>query len=875
MRGFVFCLTVLLVLPGGAIAQRLPIVAMPEHYILRFEPDLAAETFAGHARILIRVLQPTTDVVLHAAELKFHAVSVRAGGVTQRAEISNDTGRETATLRVARAIAPGVAELEIAYSGVLNRQLRGFYISEANDRKYAVTQLEATDARRMFPSFDEPQLKATFDITAVVDEHDYAISNGPIVAELPGPAAGKRTLKFARTARMSTYLVALAVGDFECVADEVRSRPIRVCATPGKRALTEFALATTRELLEYFNDYFAIDYPFAKLDQVAIPDFAAGAMENTGAVFYRESILLVDPSRASFAARKRAALVIAHEIAHHWFGNLVTMKWWDDLWLNEGFATWMEAKAVAGWKPEWDVGLDETQSIQSAMAIDALESTRSVRTRAETPVEINELFDPIAYEKAAAVLRMVESYVGEQAFRGGVNAYLETHAYGNAAAEDFWTMLTRATGAPVDRIMASFVDQPGVPLVSVSTVCRDGTTAVTLAQERYRQDARASAAVSQTWAIPVCVNVPGARDASVPASCTLLDEAVVSFEIEGCVPWLVANRGARGYYRTSYSEPMLRALVSTEALTPAAAIMLLADEWALVRAGRHGIGRFLEVAGALARRRADVAAVAESAGTRLDYVHEYLAGPSSVKPFEQWVRRTLGPALERLGPAESGETMGEARSRAALMTALGAAGAAPDVLRTARASIQQYLRNPSEAIDPALLTALVDLAALNGDAKLFDAYLRRSRSAATPEERYRFLYALAEFRNRDLVGRTMQLALSDAIRTQDRGALVAAVLGNPAGREIAWEIVRARWSEIERTLRGFGGTSRIVQGLGAFCDRRTLEEIERFFGTHRVPSAERTLRQSVERIERCIALAEMQQPQLEQWLSSLPLAEHR
>lgn len=864
------CLAILLFVPLTAAAQRLPIIAMPEHYALRFTPDLAREAFDGLATIRVRVLRPTTEIVLHAAELRIESASVSASGHTQAAAVSTDSGAETATLRIPEPLAPGLAELRIEYSGILNRQLRGFYISEANNRKYAVTQLEATDARRMFPSFDEPQFKATFDVTAVIDQGDYAISNGSLASVEPGPAAGKQTFTFGTTARMSTYLVALAVGDFECAEDTIGDTPLRVCATPGKGELTRFALDATKAVLQYFNDYFAIDYPFTKLDQVAIPDFAAGAMENTGAIFYRESILLVDPRAASLATRKRAALVIAHEIAHQWFGNLVTMKWWDDLWLNEGFATWMEYKAVDSWQPEWQVHLDEVQSVQSAMAIDALAATRPIRSRAETPDEINELFDPIAYEKGAAILNMVESYVGEQAFRGGVNGYLETYEYDNATAENFWTMLTRATNAPVDQIMKTFVDQPGIPLVGVSTSCRNGTTTVSLTQERYSQDADRTAAALQTWAIPVCFRTPGTGDTA--GTCTLLTAPKATTTIEGCAPWVAANTGGNGYYRTAYADSVLRALTAAGPLKPTQAITLLSDEWALVRAGRHGVGRFLNVAGSIAEQTAS-APVAESLGARLAYVHEYLTSQASANAYEQWVRTQLGPALERLGPESQGrvasdQTRDQPRLRAALMGTLGAAGRAPDVLSTARRVVDEYLRQQSAEIDPTLLNTLVGLAAMGGDRELYDRYLARSQAAATPEERYRFLYALAAFGDPTLLKRTMELAFSEDVRSQDRGLLIAAVLGNPAGRDLAWDMVQARWSELEKTQAGFGGTARIIEGLGAFCDAGKARDIRQFFAAHPISSAERTLRQTLERIDGCVALAESQKVQLGDWLKT-------
>ena len=325
---------------------------VPLHYDITVAPDLAAAKFTGEETIRVRLARPSTAIVLNAAEITFGEVKITAAGKTQAAKVSVDEKTEQATFLVAAPIPAGDAEIGIKYTGILNDDLRGLYLSQANKRRYAVTQLEATDARRMFPSFDEPAFKATFALTAIIDAADRAISNGAIVSDTPGPGAGKRTLKFETTPKMSTYLVALAVGDFECNEGSADGIPVRICATPDKKHLTGFALEAARQQIEFFNRYYTIRYPFKKLDVVAVPDFAAGAMENTAAIFYRETLLLAEPD-ASVEARKNIAKVLAHEIAHQWFGNIVTMQWWEDIWLNEGFANWMMSKPVKAWRPDW------------------------------------------------------------------------------------------------------------------------------------------------------------------------------------------------------------------------------------------------------------------------------------------------------------------------------------------------------------------------------------------------------------------------------------------------------------------------------------------------------------------------------------------
>src|SRR5687768_12717671 len=498
------CVLILLVsVASPALAQRLSGTVMPEHYTLWFAPSLKEETFRGKAGIRVQNSQPTREITLHATEMTLTEVTITAGGRTQTAKVRVNPESETVTLTVPDTIPAGQAVIDITYNGILNDKLRGFYISKANGRSYAVSQMEATDARRAFPSFDEPRFKASYDITLMVDNGDTAISNGRQVSDTPGPEPGKHTIKFAPTPKMSTYLVALLVGDFVCREGASDGTPIRICSTPDKRGLTAFALEAAEHQLKFFNDYFGIKYPFGKLDIIAVPDFAAGAMENAGAITFRERLLLVDPKQSSVSVRKNVANIISHEIAHQWFGNLVTMKWWDDIWLNEGFATWIAGKPLAEWRPEWRVELDDAEETQGALGTDALRSTRAIRTKVETNEQINEVFDAIAYEKTSAVLRMIEAYVGPESFRKAVSSYLTKYSYTNAAGEDFWTEVTRVTGRPVDRIMRSFVEQPGAPVLAIRNKCVAGASEVSVAQSRFLGSPGASAP-AQTWTLPTC-----------------------------------------------------------------------------------------------------------------------------------------------------------------------------------------------------------------------------------------------------------------------------------------------------------------------------------------------------------------------------------
>jgi aminopeptidase N len=854
-------------IPVAAFAQRLPGNVVPEHYDLAVTPDLRAATFSGREVISVKLAKPSTTIVLNAAEIRFDRVTVAAAGRTQEARVTLRPHSEQATLSVAQVIPAGAAELTIVYRGILNDQLRGLYLSKANNRRYAVTQLEATDARRMFPSFDEPAFKATFSLTATIDNGDHAISNGAVVLDTPGPGAGKHTVKFDTTPRMSTYLVALAVGDFECESGTADEVPIRICSTPDKKGQTGFALEAAQEILRYYNRYYAIPYPFKKLDVVAVPDFAAGAMENTAAIFYRETLLLSDPANASVDVRKDIALVLAHEMAHQWFGDLVTMQWWDDIWLNEGFANWMETKPLKAWKPEWHMELDEVQSNQKAMALDSLESTRPIRAKASTPAEINELFDAIAYEKGAAVLRMVEAWVGEDAFRSGVNRYLERFKYSNARAEDFWGTLTSSTKQPVDRVMAGFVDKPAVPLIDAATTCEGARGTARVAQEKEQAaSGRATNGASSAalgWSIPVCVKGPAGK-----TSCEVVGAAAVTVPLDACPAWVMANAGARGYYRVVYPPDMIAAMSrDIAALAPAERITLVADEWALVRAGRHGVGTFLDLASGLRAEREP--AVMQTLVEGLRRLDQEFTTDASRTPYRAWVSALLGPALRDIGwSTAAGESADTKALRATLVDGLGNIARDAEVIARAREVVAADLAK-ADVVDPALLNAVVPVAAHGGSAALYDQYLARSRSASDPEDHYRYLYALASFSDPALVKRTMDLILGPDVRSQDAKIFIARLLGNRDAQRQVWELLRARWDEVQKKTGEFVGNTVIVAALASFCDAGTLAGIRQFFAVHKVPDAQRTLQQAVEQVSTCAAHVDTRSQALAAWLTKV------
>ncbi len=868
MKQIILLMTSLTLVAGIARGQRLPRTVVPEHYQLAFAPDFEKDTFTGEETIDVRVLEATAGVTLNAIELEFQDAEIFAGNATQKATATTDAKREMATLAVPRPLLSGPAKLHIRFTGTLNDKLRGFYLARANNRKYAVTQFEPTDARRAFPSFDEPALKATFDITLIVDKRDTAISNGRIISDIPGPAQDKHTLRFSTSPKMSTYLVAVAVGDFQCLEGGADSIPIRVCATPDKRELGKFALESAENVLRFYDGYYGIQYPFGKLDLVAAPDFEAGAMENTGAIFFRESALLIDDKYASVGAHREVAGTIAHEIAHMWFGDLVTMKWWDNIWLNEGFATWMGPKPLQAWKPEWNVRMDDAQGTDGALYVDSFEGTRPIRAQAETSAQINELFDGIAYGKTAAVLRMIEAYVGEEVFRQGVNVYLKEHAYGNAAAEDLWDALTRVSKKPVSDIMRTFVDQAGAPQVSVQAGCNDDYTAVTLEQRRYFFDRGLFNTGSQElWQIPVCMKFPTALGSDhFETRCALLNQRRQTFNLKGCVPWVFGNVGARGYYRLAHSSEALRRLAAVAEceLSPEERIALAGSVWALVQVDKLKIGDYLALAEGLKDDR--TRAVFESVMSRLYTVGDYLVDDSDRELFRAWVRNLLRPAAGELGWKPAANESDERRSlRAGVIGLLGYTGRDPEVLAEARCLAGEYLQNPA-SVDPSLVGTVIGLAALGGDAQLYEKFLAHMKNSKSPEEFYHYFYALGSFSDASLLKRTLNYALSAEVRNQDAPSLIGSTMGNPAGRELAWTFVKTHWAELEKKLSIWGGAG-IVYSASSFCEAVDRDEVKQFFTAHPVPAAERALRQTLEAINYCADLRSQQAVNLASWLS--------
>jgi len=828
---------------------RLPADVVPDRYEISLTPDLRSFTFAGEENVTVRVLTATAEVVLNALELEIDRVSAARGGVTVAGKAVLEPAHERARLTFERALEPGEWTLRIAFRGVLNDKLHGFYRSNYKDAKgethlVASTQFEATDARRAIPCWDEPALKARFKVRLVIDEGLTAFSNAGIESER-SLGGGKKEIVYKETIRMSTYLLAFIVGEFEATEPVDAGTPLRVAHVPGKRALTAWAREIGAFSLKWFANYYELPYPGDKLDLIAIPDFASGAMENLGAITFRETALLIDEKSAARAELERVADVVAHENAHMWFGDLVTMKWWNGIWLNEAFATFMEMLAVDAWKPHWKRWESFSVSRTAAMAIDALSSTRPIEFTVLSPEDARAMFDVLTYEKGASVLRMLEQYLGAERFRRGIADYLRKHQFANAETGDLWDALERACDEPVRKLMDSWIFQPGFPMVEAA-LGADGRSLL-LRQRRFLYLAEgAGAAHEQLWQVPVMVRAK--TDQGIATQRLLLDGREATLDLGGRVEWALLNEGGHGFYRVRYAADLLAALGRNLGdLKGVERYALVSDSWAATVAGMMRLADFLPMLRAM-RGETDLN-VWRAMLAPLGYL-DMVATEAERPALAAAVRAIVGEAAARLGwDPRPGEDELVRQLRGTLWGSLGTLGGDADVQRRAAEMYARYIKDPA-SVDRDLVPPMVGILAYAGDRARFEEFKKHFKSARTPQEEQRYLFSLAGFRRSELLRETMEMTLSGEIRTQNAPYVMHSLLSNNACRYEAWDFVKKHWDEMIRKFPD-AALPRMCEAVVGLLDRE--REVHEFFQAHRVRLGGKIIDQHLERLRVAVA----------------------
>jgi puromycin-sensitive aminopeptidase len=845
-----------------ALEYRLPTTVTPKRYELRLAPDLKTCTFSGEEAVEVVVSQPTFEVVLNALELEIDHASVEQNGrAYQATRIEMEPARERAHIHFPYALEPGEWKLKISFRGILNDKLHGFYRSQYTDsagrsHTVATTQFEATDARRAFPCWDEPALKALYKVTLTIDENLTAISNSAIEQERR-LGNGKKEVVFKDTIKMSTYLLAFVVGEFEATDPIDAGTPLRIVHVPGKRHLTEWAKQIGAFSLKFFANYYGIPYPGDKLDLIAIPDFAAGAMENLGAITFRETALLIDEKSASRAELERVADVVAHENAHMWFGDLVTMKWWNGIWLNEAFATFMEMLAVDAWKPHWRRWDSFAVSRAAALAIDALKSTRSIEYTVLSPEDCRSMFDVLTYEKGASVLRMLEQYLGGEEFRKGISLYLNKHKYANTETSDLWDALQEATGQPVRRLMDSWIFQPGFPIITAQAA-NDGCT-LKLSQQRffYLPPERPE---PQLWHVPMKLRVKtdsGEQDLRI-----LLTDRETTVGLPGKLQWVLVNEGGSGFFRVRYSAELLEALTANaRRLTPIERFSLVSDTWAATLAGLKPLKEFLAMARSF-RDETDLNVWRALTGA-FNYL-DIIVTPDQRPALAKAVRDLLGAAVARLGwNADPSEDELTRQLRAMLIGILGTLGEDQQVQARARELYNEWTQDPARA-DRDLMPQLITILAHTGDRARYEEFKQRFKNARTPQEEQRYLFSLANFRDLELLQQTMEMTLNGEVRTQNAPFLMNSLLANPVARYQAWDFVRKNWDVMVQRYPD-SALPRMCEAISGLLDRQ--EEVNAFFEQHKPRLGQKIIEQHLERLAVAVSFRQREGRNLEQALS--------
>ena len=848
--------------------HRLPNTVLPRRYTLEIWPDLEGSSFEGSVAIQVDLTERCSEIVLNALDLTVHSAWVAVGGNDENNRIpataTFDPELERVTLSVGQELPEGPATLHVRYTGIYNAQLVGFYKSTftrtddegSTEHTLAVTQFESTHARRCFPCFDEPAFKAVFSITLTVPDDVLAISNSAEVLreDLDG---GLARITFADTMVMSTYLVAFVIGPLEATPSRMVAGmngpiPLRVIYPPGSAHLCEFALEVAEAALKFFEEYYGIAYPGDKVDLVAVPDFAFGAMENLGCITFREVLLLIDPDTATQPELHRVADVINHELAHMWFGDLVTMEWWNGIWLNEAFATFMEVSATDAFRPDWQVWTSFGLARAAAFDTDALQSTRPIEFEVQSPAEAEAMFDILTYQKGASVVRMLEQYLGAEVFRLGITAYLQQHAFAVTETEDLWDALEAVSGEPVRRIMESWIFRGGHPLVTVEST----ETGLRLRQERFSYQAEPldtdSGSEVAPWPTPMLISTKTVAEGPSTEHRILLEQAL-EIDLGGPAVEVQANPGGNGFFRVNLTGSLRTALATDPTASSIEFFVLLDDTWAGFLANRVRVEELEDLLRVLCEKEADPAVWRRISGVLSGLQRLGGAGRASRNRLliQELCSQRLAGLEEVMQASQVGSDAMRERSeelRGVLFALLGGVGQDVEIGVSAR-NLWQL-----KTIDPSLREAAIEVlaasATVDEHAKLEKAW----RESSTPQEELCFLSALIETDNPEQFAYVLELALTE-VRTQNAPFLLRRAISHNDLGDQGWEFVSSHWSEL---VEKFPSSSlpRMLEGIRSIPDRARAERVAAFVAETKIPAGELVVQQHLERMWVSVEVAE-------------------
>ncbi|QYF94092.1 M1 family metallopeptidase [Massilia sp. PAMC28688] len=790
----------------AATPGKLPKDVVPVQYAAHLVPDLKANTFLGSQTIEIDVLRTTSAIKLNVANIEIDAASLTGTGFGERKLTPViDQEQQVLSFALAEPLPPGRYQLALKFHGAINREARGIfslkYKAGAAEKAMLATNMEPSDARRLLPLWDEPAFRANFKLTVDLPVSFKAFSNTPVEKQekLDG---GLQRFSFAVTPKMPSYLLVLVAGELERASIKYGGVDIGVVTTEGKLPTAAYALGATKNLLRYYNGYFGQPYPLPKLDQIAIPGGFNGAMENWGGIVYNETTLLFDPKTSPESQRQNSFEINAHEVAHQWFGNLVTMAWWDNLWLNEGFASWMATKATEHFHPEWRAQLRAMADRDGVMTLDARKTTHPIQTPVLTEEQAADAFDAITYVKGQAFLHMLEDYLGEDAFRKGIRAYMAQHKYSNTTSADLWAALEKASGKPVEQLASDWTTVPGYPVLGVSQACENGKRRVTLTQEQYRIDEPARE--KRLWNVPVQVGVVNGK-----AAYTLLSTPSMTMTQPSCDGALVIDPRSVGYYRVQYDRPTFDALAGQVGkLADTTRLKLLLDTYSLAGAGRVGLDGYFKL---LEKYRDEPRlAIWSAIGRQLVTLDEMTDAAPEQAALRRFMTATAASRFARLGwQIRQGESAEERQLRPLLATIL-ARGGHPEAIAFARKNLAAYLANPA-SVDPSMLGFVVSVGGRDADLKTYELIAARMLQTQNSEERNRLARALAGARDPALAARTLALALNEQLPAAVTSRFVPAVASN-GHVDLAWKFATAHRQALMKDQEA-GGQSKLFPAV--------------------------------------------------------------